>query len=59
MFTEFKNEPTRMVMLPLIPGEESRTVEVGLNGHFYLLSRGESLELPLPIIEILEHGGLL
>ena len=59
MFTEFENEPTRTVMLPPLPGESSRTVEVGLNGRFYLIARGETLELPLPIIEILQHGGLL
>ena len=59
MFTEFKNEPTQTVMLPRIPGDECQTVEVGINGRFYLLSRGEALELPRPIVEILQHGGIL
>lgn len=59
MFHEFENEPTRTVLIPKIPGDESGVVEVGLNGRFYLLSRGESLELPLSLVEILRHGGLI
>jgi hypothetical protein len=50
---------TRTVLLPKVPGDESGVVEVGLNGRFYLLTRGESLELPLPLIDVLRHGGLI
>lgn len=59
MFREFENEPTRTVLLPKIPGDESGVVEVGLNGRFYLLTRGATLELPLSLVEILRHGGLI
>ncbi len=59
MLRDFINEPTCTVLLPKIPGDESNVVEVGLNGRFYLLARGETLELPLSLVEILRHGGLI
>ena len=52
-------ERTRTILLPKIPGDESGVVEVGLNGQFYLLARGESLDLPLALIDVLRHGGLI
>ena len=34
-------------------------VELGFNGRMFLIRRGEEVCLPEPLIEILEHAGLL
>lgn len=51
--------PKRRVMIPkgAEPGDE--VVEVGLNGRMFLIRRGEPVELPEPLVEILEHAQLL
>ena len=59
MFTELEKEPMVSVMIHPMPGDTSGVVEVGHNGHFYLLARGRQLEVPRPLAEILRQGGLL
>ena len=39
------------------PGDD--VVEVGLNGRMFLIRRGEPVELPEPLVEVLEHAQLL
>ena len=39
------------------PGDD--VVEVGLNGRMFLIRRGEPVELPEPLAEILEYAQLL
>ena len=46
------------VRIPAVSGE-SDVIEVGLNGRMYLIRRGEKVSLPLPLVEVLEHGGIL
>lgn len=54
-----KGYPRRSVMIPKSeqPGDE--VVEVGFNGRMFLIRRGEEVELPQPLVEILEHAQLL
>ena len=51
--------PKRRVMIPkgAEPGDD--VVEVGLNGRMFLIRRGEPVELPEPLVEVLEHAQLL
>ena len=51
--------PKRRVMIPkgAEPGDDG--VEVGLNGRMFLIRRGEPVELPEPLVEVLEHAQLL
>ena len=51
--------PKRRGMIPkgAEPGDE--VVEVGLNGRMFLIRRGEPVELPEPLVEVLEHAQLL
>ena len=51
--------PRRTVTVPASkqPGED--VVELGFNGRMFLIRRGEEVCLPEPLIEILEHAGLL
>ena len=48
---------TVKVILPSVSGQTE--VEVGLNGRFFLIKRGVPLELPLPLVEVLQHAGML
>lgn len=51
--------PRKSVTIPRSgePGDE--VVEVGFNGRMFLIRRGEAVELPQPLVEILEHAQLL
>ena len=51
--------PKRRVMIPkgAEPGDD--VVEVVLNGRMFLIRRGEPVELPEPLVEVLEHAQLL
>jgi len=50
--------PRRRGMIPPSgPGEDA--LELGYNGRMYVLRRGEWLELPEPLCEVLEHAGAL
>lgn len=44
-------------MLPLIPGSEDDVEFVGLNGISFYFKRGEAIDLPKPIFEILHNAG--
>ena len=46
------------VRLPLIKNGDE-VVEVGYNGKMFLIRRGEQVNLPLPLLEILEHAGIV
>lgn len=48
---------TVKVMLPSVPGQNE--VEIGLNGRFFLVKRGVPLDLPMPLVEVLKHAGML
>ena len=53
-----KDFPRRAVTIPPSgPGEDA--VEVGLNGHMFLIKRGERVELPEPLCEVLENAGVI
>ncbi|MEG2859815.1 MAG: hypothetical protein RSA12_07950 [Clostridia bacterium] len=46
------------VRIPLAKtGDE--VVEVGYNGRMFLIKRGETVELPAELVEILEHAQLI
>ena len=47
------------VMLPLMPGSKDDVQYVGLNGVDFYFMRGRSVEMPLPLKEILENTGNL
>ena len=44
-------------MIPMIPGSEDDVEFVGLNGIGFYFKRGESVELPEPLFEILHNCG--
>lgn len=46
------------IKLPLINPKDD-VVEVGINGYVYRIKRGESVEVPESVAEVLEHAGLL
>lgn len=51
------NPPRRTVRLQKShSGDE--VVEVGYNGQMFLIRRGETVAVPLPVLEILERAGL-
>lgn len=58
MGEELKKAEKIKVKLPIID-KNDLVVEVCLNGYNVLIKRGELVELPKPIVEILEHAGLL
>ena len=47
------------VTLPLVPGSRDDVVFVGLNGVSFYFMRGRSVEMPLPLMEILRNTGNL
>ena len=47
------------VTLPLIPGSRDEVVFVGLNGVSFYFMRGRSVEMPVPLAEILRNTGNL
>ena len=51
--------PKRRVMIPKGAEQGDDVVEVGLNGRMFLIRRGEPVELPEPLVEVLEHAQLL
>ncbi len=52
------NFKKRRVRLPLTHTGDD-VVEVGYNGTMFLIRRGESVDLPQPLVEILEHAAIL
>lgn len=53
------NCPKRRVVIPKSAEVGDEVVEVGLNGRMFLIRRGEPVELPEPLVEVLEHAQLL
>lgn len=53
-----KREQTVRVKLPLIDKNEPY-VEVGINGVIKLIQRGVTVDLPISIVEVLEHAGII
>ena len=51
-------EPMVTVCIPMAAGESS-TVECCLNGYCYVMKRGERIEVPKPVAELLHHAGLI
>lgn len=47
------------VMLPLVPGSKDDVQFVGLNGVSFYFMRGRSVEMPVPLAEILRNTGCL
>ena len=47
------------VLLPLAPGSKDDVLFVGLNGVSFYFMRGRSVEMPLPLMEILRNTGNL
>lgn len=53
-------EPKVRVLIPLDPqNREADTVELGINGSFYTLRRGESIEVPQSIAALLTRAHYL
>lgn len=46
------------VRIPSGESPDDRVLEVGYNGTMFLLRRGETLEVPEPIYEVLRDAGL-
>ena len=44
-------------LLPMIPGSTDDVQYVGLNGADFYFKRGESVNIPEPVIEILKNTG--
>ena len=53
-----QREETVRVKLPLTDPADPQ-LEVGVNGVIKTIRRGVSVELPMSIVEALEHGGAL
>ncbi len=51
--------PKVTIRLPKDPLDDSEVKEVCLNGYVYLIKRGETVEVPEPIAEILINAGLI
>lgn len=48
-----------MTMIPRIPGSDDDVMFVGLNGVGFYFMRGESVEIPEQIVELLKNTGNL
>lgn len=53
---EYKTVKT---MIPRIPGSDDDVVFVGLNGVKFYFLRGESIDMPEPVAEILRNTGTI
>lgn len=51
-----KKPKTEKIMLPLIRGERNREQFVAVNGKTYLIKRGEEVEVPASVAEVLRHS---
>ena len=50
---------TVKTMIPRIPGSEDDVVFAGLNGVKFYFMRGESVDMPEPVAEILRNTGVI
>lgn len=48
---------TVKTMIPLIPGSGDDVVTVGLNGVMFYFLRGKTVDVPEPLVEILNNCG--
>ncbi|MDL2225301.1 hypothetical protein LJC20_03710 [Eubacteriales bacterium OttesenSCG-928-M02] len=46
------------VRIPLLPGEGT-TVECSINGHNFVIKRGQSVMLPKSVVELLSNAGIV
>ena len=46
-------------MLPLVPGSRDDVIFVGLNGVGFYFMRGQRVQMPEPLLEILQNTGVL
>lgn len=53
-----KGFATKSVTIPPQPGTNN-VLELGWNGHMYLIQRGRKIQVPLPLYHILDHAGLI
>lgn len=53
-----KGFPVREVKIPLLD-RKNDVVEVCYNGYNMIVKRGVNVKLPMPIVRILEHSGVL
>lgn len=53
-----ESEATTRVRLPLI-SKNDPVVDVTINGASFAVPRGQTVELPQSVVEVLEHAGLL
>lgn len=50
---------TVKMMIPRIPGNDDDVVFVGLNGEKFYFMRGETIDMPEPLAEILQNTGMV
>ena len=53
-----KDYPKKEVKIPLLD-RKNDVVEVCYNGYNMIVKRGVNVKLPMPIVRILEHSGVL
>ena len=53
-----KDFPAREVKIPLLD-RKNDVVEVCYNGYNMIIKRGVNVKLPMPIVRILQHSGVL
>lgn len=53
-----KKAPHARVRIPAL-GSGDEVVELGYNGRMFLIKRGEAVDLPLPLIEVLERAQII
>lgn len=56
---ELDKMPKVKIRLPKDPMDESGVKEVCINGYVYLIQRGETVEVPEPVAQILVNAGLI
>ena len=57
---ELKRGKTVRIKIPIDPMNKSdKVVPVCINGHLYRINRGESVEVPEAVAEVLEQGGYI
>lgn len=56
---DLKEYPKQTIIIPRVPGDKEEIIEVCLNGYVILIKKGVRVDLPEPIIEILQHAGLV
>lgn len=54
-----KTYETVSTRIPMIPGSKDDVLFVGLNGVSFYFLRGKTIEVPKPLLEILENSGEL